>query len=70
MTTGADPGQTLIPTRAGDRDGVLVDRLRVARDSAYLTVAGMPRSSLLRGHSSASDRKCLGVHEFQAERYG
>ena len=35
MTTGADLGQTLIPTRAGDRDGVLVDRLRAARDSAY-----------------------------------
>ena len=35
MTTGADLGQTLIPTHAGDRDGVLVDRLRAARDSAY-----------------------------------
>jgi hypothetical protein len=35
MTTGADLGQTLIPTHAGDRDGVLVDRLRAARDSAW-----------------------------------
>jgi hypothetical protein len=85
MTTGADLGQTLIPTHAGDRDGVLVDRLRAARDSAYsnrwtrtspkplsmeVTVAGTPRPSLLRGHSSASDRKCLGVGEFQADVHG
>ena len=35
MTTGADLGQTLIPTHAGDRDGVLVDRLLATRDSAY-----------------------------------
>lgn len=35
MTTGADLGQTLIPTHAGDRDGVLADRLRAGQDSAY-----------------------------------
>lgn len=85
MTTGADLGQTLIPTHAGDRDGVLVDRLRAARDSAYsnrwtraspkplsmqVTVAGTPRPSLLRGHRSASDRKRLGVGEFQADVHG
>jgi hypothetical protein len=65
MTTGADLGQTLIPTHAGDQDGVLVDRLRAARDNAYSN-----RWTRASPKLSASDRKCLGVGEFQADVHG